>query len=416
MKKYLCFMFLLFISFMGIVKADNGPSEEYGSVTFMEEPDRNFFVIYELGSVDNNTLNGVNYDLTTNTLTIKDLKGSYSLNVDNMGEDFKLNVEGINDFLGVYVSGGDYQTNITFTGNGKLILNKEKDSYYSTPIYSTDKSKIIFDDTVSLELYAVKDENDSPAIVVGCDGMSENDDTCISFKGNDSPEIKTYQRMANNGTKSFWGFAILPENIESFKIATKDDKKYAYTVDNDGKVTLYLNELKEDSYSHKWYIGNTEEDISNKTIYNNTSEAESDTYVLTENIAYRGYYRYLYLLQQDANGKEYGLIYGSDYYDVAPNGIPFDITDDTVTIGDKTYKYLTFSDIDPKTLGPVIDWQGTGIYVHYVEGETLILDRLKKEEVTNPKTNDNIYTYVSLLSLSLLILIRSTINIKKMSR
>ncbi len=126
MKKYLCFIFLLFISFMGIVKADNGPSEEYGLVTFMEEPDRNFFDIYELGSVDNNALNGVNYDLTTNTLTIKNLKGSYSLNVDNMGEDFKLNVEGTNDFLAIYVSGGQYKTNITITGKGKLILNKKK--------------------------------------------------------------------------------------------------------------------------------------------------------------------------------------------------------------------------------------------------------------------------------------------------
>lgn len=418
MKKYLCFIFLLFISFMGIVKADNGPSEEYGLVTFMEEPDRNFFDIYELGSVDNNALNGVNYDLTTNTLTIKNLKGSYSLNVDNMGEDFKLNVEGTNDFLAIYVSGGQYKTNITITGKGKLILNKEKNAHYETPIASTDKSKIIFEDSVSLELYAVKDENDSdyPTFVIGCDGMNENDEACIVFNRSDSPEIKKYEKLVNNGAKSFWGFAILPENIESFKIATKDDKKYAYTVDNDGKVTLYLNELKEDTYSHKWYIGNMDSDISNKTIYNNKGEAESDTYVLTEDKAYRGYYRYLYLLQQDANGKEYGLIYGSDYDDVAPYGIPFDITDDTVTIGDKTYKYLTFSDIDPRTLGPVIDWQGTGIYVHYVEGETLILDRLKKEEVTNPKTIDNIYTYVSLLSLSLFILIKSTINIKKMSR
>ncbi len=418
MKKYLCFMFLLFVSFMGIVKADNGPSVEYGSLSFMEEPGGNFFDIYELGSVDNNALNGVNYESTTNTLTIKDLKGSYLLLVDNMGEDFKLNAEGTNDFLAIYVSGEEYKTNITITGDGKLILNKEKNVDYEKPILSINKSKIIFEDSVSLELYAVKDENDPdfPTFVIGCDGMSENDETCIVFNGSDSPEIKRIEKVANHGTKSFWGFAILPEEIESFKIATKDDKKYAYTVDNDGKVTLYLNVLKEDTYSHKWYIGNTEDDESNKTIYNNTSEAESDTYVLTEDKAYRGYYRYLYLLQQDANGKEYGLIYGSDYSDVAPYGIPFDITDDTVTIGDKTYKYLTFSNIDPRTLGPVIDWQGTGEYVHYVEGETLILDRLKKEEVTNPKTNDNIYTYVSLLSLSLFILIKSTINIKKISR
>ena len=413
MKKYLCFMFLLFISFMGIVKADNGPSEEYGLVTFIKEPDRDMFNIYDSGSVDNHVLPGVTYELATNTLTITNFKGSYSLNIDNMGEDFKLNIEGTNDFLGVYVLGHDYQTNITITGNGKLILNKEKNSYYSTPILSNDKSKIIFDDTVSLELYAVSDPDDSTVntIVVGCDDLSENDDTCISFKGNDSPEIKTFQRMANAGAKTFWGFAILPENIESLKIATKDDKKYAYSVDTDGKVTIYLNELKEDSYSHKWYIGNTDLDMSNKTTYNNVGEAESD-YVLTDDKAYRAYYKSTYLLQEDADGKEYGYTYGSDYSDVVPNGIVFEITDDTITIGEKTYKYLVYSDMDISTLNPVIDWQGTGIYVQYVEGETLIIDRLKKEEVTNPKTNDNIYTYISLLLVSIFVLIinKSLIN------
>ena len=211
--------------------------------------------------------------------------------------------------------------------------------------------------------------------------------------------------MANAGAKTFWGFAILPENIESLKIATKDDKKYAYSVDNDGKVTIYLNELKEDTYSHKWYIGNTDLDMSNKTTYNNAGEAESDTYVLSDDKAYRAYYKSTYLLQEDADGKEYGYTYGSDYSDVVPNGIVFEITDDTITVGDKTYKYLVYSDVDISTLNPVIDWQGTGIYVQYVEGETFILDRLKKEEVTNPKTNDNIYTYISLLLVSIFVLI-----------
>lgn len=395
MKNRILFLYAILICsiFFGCfttnVKAANGPSSEKGVISFMSfSDDYDSFDIYEAGKITNNDSKGVTYDLSSNTLTIKDFNGKYELTVSAMGEDFKLNVVGINDFLGIYVEGYSYKTNMTFTGNGTLILNKDKDGN-SVPIVSTDKSKLIFEDTVSLKLYAGSNDNSlNTSAVISCDDMDSDDDknSCIIFKGNNI-DVIIEQNVAIAGTESFKGFAILPENIEIFKTATKDSKKYAYTVGSDNKVTLYLNELKEDPYSHKWYIGNTDSDIDNKTTYNDSSAATSAGYSLTNDKAYRGYYRYLVLLQQDQDGKQYGLIKDADYYDVASDGITFDITDKTITIDSVEYKYLEYSDIDPDNLEPVIKYEYLDDYIHYVKGDSLIIDGNKKN-VVNPKTGD----------------------------
>jgi len=395
MKKRLLFLYTILICsiFFGClttnVKAVNGPSSEKGVISFMSfSDDYDSFDIYDSGKITNNDSKGVTYDLSSNTLTIKDFNGNYELTISAMGEDFKLNVVGNNDFLGIYVEGYSYKTNMTITGNGTLILNKEKNEDHPVPIVSTDKSKLIFEDTVSLKLYAANNDNSlNSSAVIACDDMDSDDDknSCIIFKGENNIDVIIEQRVAIAGTESLKGFAILPEEIEIFKTATKDSKKYAYEVSSDSKVTIYLNELKEDPYSHKWYIGNTESDIENKTTYDNKAAAESAGYTLSEDKAYRGYYRYLFLLQQDQDGKQYGLIPDYVYHDVAQYGIAFDITDKTITIDSIEYKYLEYSDIDPNSLESVPKYEYLDDYIHYVKGDSLIIDGNKKN-VVNPKT------------------------------
>ena len=408
MKRYVIFICLLCISFIGIVKADNGPSE-HGSILLIKEPEKDYIYIYDEGTIDNNALEGITYDVATNTLTFSNFKGSYALVIDYMGEDFKIKAAGINDFIGIYVDGYSYKTTVTFTGNGKLILNKDKNEEYPIPIVSREKNKLIFEENISLEFYStVEDDNPMhPTVVIGCDDMKADDPICITFKGNDSPEVKSFQKAVAGGAKEFWGFAIIPEEIEIFKTATKDSKKYAYTVDNDSKVTIYLNELKEDPYSHKWYIGNTDSDEENKTTYDNAETATTTAgYTLTEDKAYRGYYRYTYYLQEDEDGKQYGLILSSDYYDAAPYGLAFEMTDKKLTIGDKEYAYLEYSNIDIDDIEPVPEYEYVNEYVHYVEGEKLILDRTKKSDIVNPKTGD-----MDLLPIFLILIIGMSYSI-----
>ena len=402
MKRYLLIICLLFISFIGVVKAENGPSSENGIISFISfSDDYDSFYIYDSGNITNNDSKGVTYDLSSNTLTIKNFNGNYELNISEMGEDFKINVVGNNDFTGIYVEGYSYKTNMTITGNGTLILNKEKTEDHPVPIVSNNKSKLIFEDTVSLKLYAtVVEDSMYPPIVIGCDDMDSDDDknSFIIFKGENNIDVTVQQKTAVAGSKNLKGFAIIPEEIEIFKIATKDSKKYAYEVGTDSKVTIYLNELKEDLYSHKWYIGDGDEDISNKTIYDDVSDAETAGYTLSDNKAYRGYYKHLYSLQKDQDEKEYGFIYGDTYYDQAPDGIPFDITGKTITIDSVDYTYLEYSDIDPRGLEPVINYEYLDEYVHYVSGESLILDRTKNSNVVNPKTGDiDLFPYLFVL-------------------
>ena len=392
MKRKLFMTILLYcffcFGFVSTAYAQNGPSTEDGAIYFLSRSDSESFFIYVDNKITNDETKGITYDLSTNTLTVNNFKGKYYLIIDNMGEDFKLNVLGVNDFVGIYIAGSSYRTNITFIGDGKLILNTEKDEENPIPILSLDRVKIIIEDTVSLELYAANNENSSlPSILVACDGMTGEDDkdSSIVFKGRNNYEVKSQQKVADEGTELVKGFAIIPEEIEVFKIAEKDSKKYAYSVDEDNKVIIYLNELNEDPYSHKWYIGNRETDIDNKTTYNDSSAATSAGFTLTEGKAYRGYYRYNFLLQKDENDKQYGLIYGATYDDVAPNGIPFEITDKTITIDSVEYKYLEYSDIDPQDLERVPKYTYLDEYVFYVEGNSLILDG-KNNNVVNPKT------------------------------
>jgi hypothetical protein len=410
MKNKLLFLYAILICsiFFGClttnVKAANGPSSESGVISFMSfSDDYDSFDIYDSGKITNNDSKGVTYDLSSNTLTIKDFNGKYELTVSGMGEDFKLNVVGINDFLGIYVGGYSYKTNITFTGNGTLILNKDKDEDRLAAIASADKSKLIFEDTVSLRLYVVSmDDPLYPSVVIGCSDMESNDDknSCITFKGNNNVDVIIQQRMYEAYDLAvIKGFAILPEDIEIFKTATKDSKKYAYTVGSDNKVTLYLNELREDPYSHKWYIGNTYSDINNKTTYDNTDALETAGYSLVEDKAYRAYYELLFLLRQDQDGKQYGLIDPNEY-DVAPDGIPFDITDKTITINSVRHKYLEYSDVDPTDLERVSRYEYLDEYIHYVKGDSLIIDGVKQTNVVNPKTGD-----MNLLPYSLILII-----------
>jgi hypothetical protein len=162
MKNRLLFLYAILICsiFFGClttnVKAANGPSSENGAIYFSSRSDDyDSFYIYDSGKITNNEAKGVTYDLLTNTLTVNNFKGKYYLMIDNMGEDFKFNVLGVNDFSGIFIGASSYRTNMTFIGNGKLILNKEKDEETPIPIISYERVKLIFEDTVSLELYAV---------------------------------------------------------------------------------------------------------------------------------------------------------------------------------------------------------------------------------------------------------------------
>ena len=83
MKRVFIFLSILLISsivFTSSVKAANGPDTTNGIIKFYK--DSLNLLVYESGTINNNAVGGATYDSESNTLTIKDIKNKYALDVE----------------------------------------------------------------------------------------------------------------------------------------------------------------------------------------------------------------------------------------------------------------------------------------------------------------------------------------------
>ena len=382
-----------------------GPSDG-ATLFFSLEPERDFYFIYNDGTIDNNSVSGATYEKDTNTLTIKDVKGHYELAIEDMG-DLTINVIGTNELLDVWIDDSYHDDSVTFTGDGTLVLNKDKEENI-VPIYSRGAGRLIFEDKISLKLYSVKPDDSDNAPVIICDSMDTDSTSCITFKGVNVPEVIKERDTAMSSSFTFKAFGMIPEEFMSYKIAVKDSKKYAYSVDGDGKVKLFHTELLLDPYSNKWFIGNDDlEDINDKrTNYNSLSDLTDAGYDVTtfaSDKAYCGWYQNYYVYLKDNDDNEYGL---NDDYDMKQlsnlsDGLLYKVTDKKITIGDEEIPYMEYVDnVSIDTLTVSYQTVLLDTYTHYVDGPELILDRVVKKETKNPKTSDTVLNYLVISIIS----------------
>lgn len=129
--KYLSMLFTLALAlvFAGVsasteASADKGPNVSgYAYVAvFSTEDDAGQYVFNpaEPGTVV--TVEGISYNESTNTLTIKDYNG-FAIVTNEMGDDFKVNVEGASNLARMIAWGYGYGGSVTFTGNGTLNIS-----------------------------------------------------------------------------------------------------------------------------------------------------------------------------------------------------------------------------------------------------------------------------------------------------
>jgi hypothetical protein len=69
---------------------------------------------------------GMSYDEKSNTLTLDNFKTEKILTITSMGDDFKINVKGYNEVGSIISSTMSWGCSITVTGNGALVVNKNK--------------------------------------------------------------------------------------------------------------------------------------------------------------------------------------------------------------------------------------------------------------------------------------------------
>ena len=81
-------------------------------------------------------VDGIEYDKSDNTLTLNNVKQNKTLVTNVMGDDFKIKLKGNNELNGILVWGDEYGGNLTITGDGKLVINKNKSQKSSIVMYA----------------------------------------------------------------------------------------------------------------------------------------------------------------------------------------------------------------------------------------------------------------------------------------
>lgn len=178
MKKLLSILLAVLLVFSAMapitVFAENGPhpynpdssdadNEEFSYLTFIDFDTSDMYVLYPSSLSPDQTssaFSGASYDLETNTLTLKNVKSKTSvLSVADMGDDFKINLIGYNELSSVISTASTRGGSITITGEGELVLNRNKE--FSGILISGESTASVLhiDDTAKLKIYATDEED-----------------------------------------------------------------------------------------------------------------------------------------------------------------------------------------------------------------------------------------------------------------
>ena len=151
MKKFLSMLLAILLVFSVMapitVFAENGPypynpdseevnSDEVSTIVFMDiladmadydDPLDAIGLLYpfEKGYVLPEAFKGASYDLETNTLTLNNVNlNTVALYLTEMGEDFKIKLEGYNELATIMSSSSSRGASITIIGDGELVVNR----------------------------------------------------------------------------------------------------------------------------------------------------------------------------------------------------------------------------------------------------------------------------------------------------
>lgn len=264
-----------------------GPTEDsfiYGGArlgTYEPATHRNRYIVnynYSEGGglvIDNEAIPGATYDRGSNTLTIDNVhQKANQLFIWYMGDDFKLNVVGENEFGIIYVYNyfNFHSTSLNIIGTGTLTVNQELINDDAIHMVAEGDSTMHLDiaDSVSVHLYAKEKEGGEQAAVVtlGATTITPKEGGAITVGGKAAPEAQ-YEQIVDE----------LPEYINVVRVEdvdrdvtrgtqlrSKSDPDGVYVVVDvmDGVTyvvarLVYVDELgawaRDESFAEDWYAG-----------------------------------------------------------------------------------------------------------------------------------------------------------------
>ncbi len=125
---------LMLLSVFSITaSATNGPKPnmESGSASLYFRnvvEDTDDIILLSSGEIHNDAIEGAEYDSESNTLTLNDFSHpNLALFLEDMGDDFTLNIKGECKLFCITLSTDDYGANLNVTGDGLLVVNPERE-------------------------------------------------------------------------------------------------------------------------------------------------------------------------------------------------------------------------------------------------------------------------------------------------
>lgn len=303
----------LFTTMAGVTvfAANNGPYEEAGSPAFIIFYGENENVqIYTANkNIKTGTIKGVSYDRKTNTLTLNNVSKLYGISANMMGEDFKIAVKGTNSLMGIMVWGDGYGSNLTITGDGTLILNKDKkvDAAIDVRAEST-KGLLKIEKNVTLEMYAGKGNS----VIQSSLTTNANKKQAIQIEGKTSSNLNVKQ-IKDKYTINEYIKAIDSSEREWLCKFEKDGKIYGgRTIWDDesfeptGEYKMF--EIKEDETLGTIGILVEEKVDPTKKGYKAVMEDEYNQEYLKDVLALDGWKHSFAMYVDSTDNKEYGVI------------------------------------------------------------------------------------------------------------
>ena len=207
--------------------ANNGPNKgkDAHSYVCVKTPSKSYTVYSCDSKVKTSAPKGVKYNKKTNTLTItKYSNKKASVEANEMGDNFKVKVNGTCNIGQLSVWGYGYGGSLRITGKGTLNINKNKLFEYAVFMNAEESaSKLVIDKTVNLNAYAHK--GGFPAIELCRTTVSKNG---IQIKGKVTVKNKI-KKSSGNSTAYEWVYVYIensPNAVEMFKLKDSDGKLY----------------------------------------------------------------------------------------------------------------------------------------------------------------------------------------------
>lgn len=327
------------------VKAENGPSDEYAFIIFGSMED--YKEIYDEGTIHNDAMEGVTYDLATNTLTLENVNNNMCLEANKMGDDFKIKLVGENSIALLCAYGDEYGGSITITGDGKLTIDTDKfglnlpagsdEEINGVTLYAENTSPVFtVEDTATVNIKAYS------SVIKVIDTPNNDGSKAIVLKNgqNISSSIKTahYSYRMTKETNCIM-FEDYDGMAETFKLYTKDGKNYGVQEYGEGEYSLRYAPIEysakadkyffDPKYDGDWNVILTEEDLTARGLVATGEEVTIDGYTNA----------WEYSIQKNKDGKAF---VGLNYYTDGVNTFKvYEITDEEITLSDgESYKVL----------------------------------------------------------------------------